>query len=859
MIRVEINDIYGWGKRFAQPIFLVSLIACLIFLLGEALYEHIFKNLWEFLDLRNNTALHLTVVLLGFLGLYWGACVSGKFIDRNHKILCVTAIVIYIYYKFYFEYNYDDYTMIPIFWNIDGFALVGISFVSSYIVCKIAKYVQKAKEIKQKYSDLIQMIPVYLDEPIGNSNEDLFHYTTLARSLTSTILSKSFLHSYSIGISSSWGTGKSSFLNLLKKELSKDEDVLIVEFNARASTNVDCIQADFLSLLASELSQFHTGMKSVVKEYMADLNVLSADTPWEKIFGVLHVKDATDSREKLQKGITAIGKKIVVMIDDLDRLTGSEILEVLKLITKNAAFANTVFVTAYDKEYVNGILESSLYKPKEQKFTDKYFNMEIDLPKGNDYLRSNCLLDELLKLKKTGYLTTCTEYDLRHAITSTSRYITKYLQTLRDVKRFLNTFCASYIPIQEEVYFRDYLLLSLLKFAQKDVYNLIKELTILKDIDGVTPKNIYVIKEQNNLTELESNLLSLLFPYQSSGNIEDLNIKGQKHIYWKRSFNKYFYNLEYTNLHQTDINQLLMDDVRDKDIRVLAEEWKQRKIEIDIKDFLLKIEDEQKNKSQLKAYLRLCMICYKYTLEKDIFFVAARYLYFYNWKEKKEKFKFGSKEEYKNFIEDILHSSSDINATSVFLRQILFYQISEMQIKAEDCVFTDKELRAISLERLEEGLGELKEKKITGFDVLYLTLSCVEDADPSDSGSYGFTIIPEAKKMLEQSMRENPNEYFFNVITHKKANGNKIQFYMDEDKPFGKIFTAKELEEIVNVIDLENDDDLLFVSIFWSEYLQYCIVQKTFSPIVSFMGDMSKLNEYDYRQYNLVLEGEVIE
>lgn len=101
----------------------------------------------------------------------------------------------------------------------------------------------------------------------------------------------------------------------------------------------------------------------------------------------------------------------------------------------------------------------------------------------------------------------------------------------------------------------------------------------------VTPKNIYVIKEQSNLEDLEANLVSLLFPHQSSGNIEDLNIKGQKHIYWKRSFNKYFYNLEYTNLHQTDIKQLLMDDVRDKDIRALAEEWKQRKIEVDIKDF----------------------------------------------------------------------------------------------------------------------------------------------------------------------------------------------------------------------------------------------------------------------------------
>lgn len=66
---------------------------------------------------------------------------------------------------------------------------------------------------------------------------------------------------------------------------------------------------------------------------MADLNVLSADTPWEKLFGALHIK-MQQTAGKVTKGIAAIGKKIVIIIDDLDRLTGSEILEVLKLITK---------------------------------------------------------------------------------------------------------------------------------------------------------------------------------------------------------------------------------------------------------------------------------------------------------------------------------------------------------------------------------------------------------------------------------------------------------------------------------------------------------------------------------------------
>lgn len=63
-------------------------------------------------------------------------------------------------------------------------------------------------------------------------------------------------------------------------------------------------------------------MKSVVKDYMEDLNVLARDTIWSKVLGIIHINDATDSREKIQKAVAALNKKIVILIDDLDRLTG---------------------------------------------------------------------------------------------------------------------------------------------------------------------------------------------------------------------------------------------------------------------------------------------------------------------------------------------------------------------------------------------------------------------------------------------------------------------------------------------------------------------------------------------------------
>lgn len=854
--------IYRNFNEYISVIFQMCLTICLVFLLGKALYINVFKSLWAYLALKNNIALQITAVLLSLFGFYRGICSAQKVIDASHKKFLCMVFIVYVYYRFFFDYQDDDYRIIPILWNIDGFALVGFSVVLGFVGRKVYEYFKnytKKGGAESDTDDLKTIIPIYLDEPIDEEQKDLFHYSNLAKSLAFSICQKSFENSYSIGISSPWGTGKSSFLNLLKKELGEYDNIIIVDFNPRSSANVDCIQADFLSLLASTLAPFHTGMKSAVKDYMEDINVLSSDTSLAKIIGLVHIQDAADSRDKLQMGISDIGKKIVVMIDDLDRLTNSEILEVLKLITKNAAFENTIFITTYDKVYVNGILDKSLVKLDNQQFTDKYFNMEIDLPKGNGEIRSSFLLKEFLKLKNSGHLTACTEQEFRNVVRDESRFIERYLPTLRDVKRFLNTFCAAYIPIQDEVYLCDYLLLSLLRYADKGLYNKIRYRKNLAVIDQYGDKNIYVLLEKERLESKEKDVLSFLFPEQKNNKIDEYNTKGQKHIYWRRSFNTYFYNLEYTNLHQADLSKLLKANIKNQEIKELSIDWKKRNITVDVKDFLVKFEDYQNDQEQLRTYLRLCMICYRYTGERDIFITASRYFYYFNWKQNKKKFKFKDKEEYKKYMSDILMSGSDINAPSVFLQQLLYFQLSENQLKLEDCVFTDDELKNLSLSRLKDGLFELNEKTITGSDVLFLVLSCLDDADPSDSGSYGFKLMPRAKELLKQSILKTPQSYLYHVITHRKEDKHRIQFFLNEDYPYDKIFTCGEMKEIVTNIDVTGNNTLLSACNFWYEYLDYCIAQGEWRPVTTFAGDFNKLKEYNYKQYHLVMEGEPIE
>ena len=81
----------------------------------------------------------------------------------------------------------------------------------------------------------------------------------------------------------------------------------------------------------------------------------------------------------VSNAIEKIGKRLYIVLDDLDRLEGKELLETIKLIDITASFKNTVFLVACDKKYANDVLQEYLGANPGQGYLDKYITREIDL------------------------------------------------------------------------------------------------------------------------------------------------------------------------------------------------------------------------------------------------------------------------------------------------------------------------------------------------------------------------------------------------------------------------------------------------------------------------------------------------
>ncbi|MCM1169933.1 MAG: KAP family NTPase, partial [Bacteroides sp.] len=325
------------------------------------------------------------------------------------------------------------------------------------------------------------------DEPIEAWDEDLLRRGLMAESLVERLMNtKVDKEAFTLGIAASWGEGKTSFMDLMEKSLKKNykDRVIIMNFNPWLyGKEVDLLHV-FFGELRRKIAPWNGKLSRDLRHYADALS--NIETPWRQVFSVLKVgfpfKNIKEQGEDIREQIKRLQKKIVIFVDDIDRLEGAEMAEVFQLVRNASNFPHMYFVVGYDKKYVVDTLQG-VYGIHKLLYTEKILQEEYVLPKmtEQDIFESlKVLFEKVLNEKDYEQLQVLSWGPLQEI------NICKYFKNLRDIKRFGNILIGYYARLKDEVNIDDFVRYLILHFRYPLVQSFIEAYrkSVLRQADG---------------------------------------------------------------------------------------------------------------------------------------------------------------------------------------------------------------------------------------------------------------------------------------------------------------------------------------------------------------------------------------
>ena len=200
------------------------------------------------------------------------------------------------------------------------------------------------------------------DQPIRSRAEDRFNRWPFASRIADTLARRADPSSLVVGVYGVWGDGKTSVLRLMEEALEEPPNVVVVKFNPwHFDSEAQLLRGFFQTLADAVGSSLPTNIERIgelLEEYGAVVSVLSGGT----VGGLREAGEALsavkleDLRERIEKILREAGKRVVVLIDDIDRLDRREIQALFKLVKLSAGFERTSYVLAFDEEMVAAAL-----------------------------------------------------------------------------------------------------------------------------------------------------------------------------------------------------------------------------------------------------------------------------------------------------------------------------------------------------------------------------------------------------------------------------------------------------------------------------------------------------------------------
>lgn len=337
----------------------------------------------------------------------------------------------------------------------------------------------------------------YSDRPIRAENEDQLNRKGFAKHLAHTLVHLDSDDTFTVGLFGKWGCGKTSLVNMTLNEIENVQDkqisnekIIVVHFEPWNFTDTNQLLTQFFVRLANEFQKKGdtnlTKIGKALESYSDAFGLLelipavgtpiAAASKWglsllgKKLQKGLDNRDVLKQKDQVVQLLKEQSNRILVVLDDIDRLSNEQIRYIFQLITSVARFPNTTYLLVFDKEIVVEALKD-IQSGNGEDYLEKVIQMPIQIP---DIKRSdlrNVLFDRLESIKNDFHELGFVQNHWQRLFETC---VDPFVKHLRDINRLTNALRFKLTSISSEVDLADMIAISVFEIHHPLIFEWIK-------------------------------------------------------------------------------------------------------------------------------------------------------------------------------------------------------------------------------------------------------------------------------------------------------------------------------------------------------------------------------------------------
>lgn len=337
------------------------------------------------------------------------------------------------------------------------------------------------------------------DKPVETSCDDLLGRSSFAEQLANAIASYSNADSCTIGLYGKWGAGKTSVINMITETLEernkrgdKGNQIIIVHFNPWNYSDRAQIIDQFFKTISTELKITNApkALKTVgdalekysgaleyttlipkIGKYLSFLPALLRGTGLQLSSRSKDLGSLSHMKEAVIQALNKINQRILIIIDDIDRLNSEQIRLIFQLVNSVAGFPKLIYLLAFDKSVVIKALAQE-QSGNGEAYLEKIIQVPFEVPEA----RQNQIL-KFFANKIADILSADDKSNLDEIYWGAifNKCISPFIHSIRDANRISNVFEFKYGLMAGEVNWIDLLAITVLQVTSESLFTWIKD------------------------------------------------------------------------------------------------------------------------------------------------------------------------------------------------------------------------------------------------------------------------------------------------------------------------------------------------------------------------------------------------